>query len=354
MNGVDADALTAAVVVEAMFVCLAVSLLIGRGLFLSWRLPRDDRRLADAVRLLARTIEGRTDGPRSFERAVEHLPARLRLRLLTDVAPNVSGRHRILTARAVADSGLAARANAWCSGRSWRRRVKGLRMLALLKADSAVAPRLLRDADPRVRAQAVRWAGTQPSPEVLELLLDMLGEPDNRSPFLVKDALVRIGRPVVEPLTRIISQGRGTRRRAALEVAVVLADPGMSAAALDASHDDDAVNRALTARLLGALGGSDTASRLLEMLEDPDSTVRGSAAEALGSMAYWPAVAPVASLLRDEAWIVRSNAALALAAMGAPGLLLLRRALGDEDSFARDAARRVLNVPSHPGTRPAG
>jgi len=53
----------------------------------------------------------------------------------------------------------------------------------------------------------------------------------------------------------------------------------------------------------------------------------------------------VSLLLRDQAWVVRREAALALRAMGAPGTLLLRRALTSDDRFAADMAKQVLGLP---------
>jgi hypothetical protein len=42
---------------------------------------------------------------------------------------------------------------------------------------------------------------------------------------------------------------------------------------------------------------------------------------------------------------VRRRSGLALIAMGAPGVLALRGALDDEDRFARDMARQLLDLP---------
>jgi hypothetical protein len=48
-------------------------------------------------------------------------------------------------------------------------------------------------------------------------------------------------------------------------------------------------------------------------------------------------------------WDVRRAAGLALRATGAPGAILLRWAKDDEERFASDMARQVLDLPD--GTR---
>jgi HEAT repeat protein len=88
---------------------------------------------------------------------------------------------------------------------------------------------------------------------------------------------------------------------------------------------------------------------LLDLLTDPVPEVRATAAHALGKLGHWPAVSHLAPLLRDRAWIVRREAGLALRALGAPGLLYLRRYLTDADHFAADMAQQVLDLPSTVG-----
>jgi len=81
------------------------------------------------------------------------------------------------------------------------------------------------------------------------------------------------------------------------------------------------------------------------MLLDDESHVRAAAAVALGRMRHWQAGSQLAERLRDERWRVRREAGLALRAIGAPGTLLLRRALKGNDRFAADMAQQVLDLP---------
>jgi HEAT repeat protein len=103
--------------------------------------------------------------------------------------------------------------------------------------------------------------------------------------------------------------------------------------------------RAWAVRLVGAVGGDENATAVMQRLEDPAEQVRAAAALALGRLGHWPAAPALAARLSDPSWEVRRNAALALRVLGPAGELLLGRALRDEDRFARDMARQTLDLP---------
>ena len=109
--------------------------------------------------------------------------------------------------------------------------------------------------------------------------------------------------------------------------------------------DPSAPVRARATAILGVLGGKEGVHALLHRLTDPEPEVRASAAHAVGELGHWPAAPVLADLLRDRAFPVRREAALALRRLGAPGMLLLRRALSDANGFASDMARQVLDLP---------
>ena len=81
------------------------------------------------------------------------------------------------------------------------------------------------------------------------------------------------------------------------------------------------------------------------MLDDDDARVRTAAAASLGQLGHWPAAVSLKRCLRDPSWDVRRAAALALRGLGPVGEILLRRALRDEDRFARDMAALALDLP---------
>lgn len=308
---------------------------------------RKDRARLDRVHgLLATALEWADAGSGvALRAALRVLPSRLWVPLLEEVDPGLDGERRQRLGRVMAQLGVTERAERWCGSRRWPRRLRGLRLLTLLRAGHTVAPRLLHDARPEVRALAMEWAAENPTDDLVEQLLGLLATDAEENSFPVKDALSRMGPPAVGPLSRFLEREHGPALEAGLHVAVVLNDPRMLPAALTASRDPRPAVRALAATLAGALGGGPAVDRLTQLLQDADPGVRAAALGALARLEYWPAAAQVALLLRDPAWPVRSEAGLALRALGPTGTLLLRRALDDEHQLAREVARHVLDLP---------
>jgi len=349
MSTADGDLLRGVAVLQATLLAVAVSVLLVHAAYARARGHRDTGRLGHIHLLFAAAARGPTGDARiELRAALRSLPARLWLPLLQGLS-GVSGAQRTELENLVAEAGITAEAERRCLSRGWSRRLDALRVLTELRAGHRVAPALLDDPHPRVRAQAIEWTAANPSPGLVERLLDLLATERREVLFEVKDALVRIGRPTIGPLTRFLSTRKGAVAEAGLEVAVVLADPVMLPAALTASHDTATGARAAAANLAAALGGSDVTCRLCELLDDPEPEVRTAAVRGLARLTYWPVAPRTAAMLRDPAWTVRREAALALRGLGPTGTLLLRRALEDQDPFARDAARQVLDLPvRHP------
>lgn len=347
MSVVPAALLGHLALAEGVLLSVAVAVIFGHAVHAHRRTRRDRERLAVLHGLLpAQLAEGAS---RSSAAAVRALPFRLQVRLLHELAPSLSGAQRARLTALMARVGVTERAERWCGSRWWWRRLQGLRLLTVLHAGAAVAPALLDDRRPEVRAQAIEWVAENPDPVLIDRLLDLLGDDRGQGLLPVKDALVRIGRPCLGALTRFLADRRGSALRAGLEVAVVLADPMMLGPALAATRSADPRTRALAGTVAAALGGTDAVHRLAVLLDDPEPEVRAAAARGLARLAYWPAAGRVARLLRDSAWVVRSEAAVTLRALGATGTLFLERALTGDDAFARDAARQVLDLP---GGRP--
>jgi HEAT repeat protein len=133
---------------------------------------------------------------------------------------------------------------------------------------------------------------------------------------------------------------------AALEVALGLAEPRLLAPAIKLCKHPSPAVQALAARLLGQIGGKEGAAVLNELLRHPEAAVRAAAARAFGKLGEWPSAPALARALRDSDWDVRLAAGLGLRSLGSPGILLLRRSLTDEDKFAREMARQVLEIPA--------
>jgi HEAT repeat protein len=208
-----------------------------------------------------------------------------------------------------------------------------------------VVPALFADPNPAVRAEAAEWAGQHPTPEVVRRLVGVLATPGTVGSWVVRDSLLRIGPDAVAPLARYLETHGGTLAVPALEVAAGLADARFTGAVLRLCGDALPAVRARAATLAGAIGGAELVGTLEGLLGDPDASVRAAAAAAVGRLGHWPAALRLAGMLRDPAWLVRSQSALAMRRLGSPGVLLLRRALDDEDPFAADIARQVLDMP---------
>lgn len=329
---------------EAALLSGCILTFVVHGCWLWWYRRWSRPRLAKARSVLAFGL-----GSPSLPTLQLHLPQRLsaglQVRLLVDLARNLHGfgRHRL--SEMAYELGLIERAERRCLSRFWWRRLEGARHLTVTEAGEKVVPTLLRDRHPSVRAQAAEWAADHPTPEVIAGLLFLLNDDDVSSRFTVQDSLMRMGSVVVDPLVEYIWTHSGHAIEAALRVAAGLADPRFLAVALARCSDESPKVRALAANVVGAIGGINGTEVLMGILADADPRVRASAARALGKLTHWPAAPALIPLLRDRYWIVRREAGLALRALGAPGTLFLRRTLSDQDHFAADMARQVLDLP---------
>lgn len=264
--------------------------------------------------------------------------------LFAALATSLDGGQRVTLTTLAGDLRLIARAERRCRSWFWWRRLHACRLLTLVGGGEMTVPALLGDRHPAVRAEAAIWAADHPEPELVLALLQQLTLPADGGRFAIEDSLLRLGRATIEPLVAYLTTHSGREAGPALEVAIGLADPRFMQPALTLCRDPEPQVRALAAMLIGALGGEETVQELLDLLDDPADDVRAAAAEALGHLGYWPAAASLALRLRDRAWQVRRAAGLALRDFGAPGLLYLRRALTDEDPFAADMARQLLDL----------
>jgi hypothetical protein len=337
---------------EGIVLLGALGVFFGHAGWLWWYTKRSRPLLRQTRALLHPTLQGETLSPAQQD-ALRTLPVRLQIRLLVDLAPSLSGVQRQRITTLAQELGLLARAETYCSSRLWWRRLQGTRLFTLVGGGEAVVVPLFRDRSAIIRAQAALWAVDHPLPTVVAALLDLLGDANGLCRFTAQDTLLRLGRGVAEPLAQALPTLTGHQLKAALTVAVGLAEARFLAPALTFCTYVSPCVRALASTLLGALGGTQGVQELLKLLTDPVPEVRATAAQALGKLGHWPAVSHLAPLLRDRAWIVRREAGLALRALGAPGLLYLRRYLTDADQFAADMAQQVLDLPATVGLETA-
>ena len=340
----------AALVAESVMLVLTLAIFFGHAWLAHrrecrWRVPVEKGRRA----LLEVVRTGRLG--KADEQQLRALPVRAQVRLFTELVPSITGQSRDHLARLAQDIGLVPIAERMARARDWRDRLHGVRLLSAVGGGAQAVPPLLDDPHPAVRAEAVEWAGTHPTPELVERLVNLLPRTDRYGSFVVRDSLLRVGEAVVVPLARYLERHSGRFAEPALDVATGLPDVRLAGAALRLCRDPLPHVRARAAALAGAVGSQEAVDVLQSLVQDDDAAVRAAAAAALGRLGHWPSAQVIAPLLRDRAWIVRSQSALALRSLGSPGLLYLRRGLGDDDPFAADISRQVLDLPESSAER---
>ncbi|MBA3645247.1 MAG: HEAT repeat domain-containing protein [Gemmatimonadaceae bacterium] len=272
------------------------------------------------------------------------LPRNVKATVFLEISKHLTGTAKGILKEAAETSGLVAGAFKWCESISWRRRLKGVRVLAQLEKADPLVRKLLHDRNAAVRAQAAEWAAANPVPGVIDDLLALLTLPDAVSEFAVQDSLLRMGPIIVEPLAQYLETNDGRHAEIGLVLAEPLAEPRFFPAARRAIEKGGRGERKAAARLLSAIGGAEAAALLVTKLADPDDEVRAEAARGLGRMRHWPAATHLSGMLADDSWNVRQEAAFALRTIGAPGILLLRRAARAGNRGA-DIAQMVLDIP---------
>ena len=330
--------------VEAALVAISVVLLVGHATAHSVRIRRQEPRRAAAERTARAGIDGRSLNDDDLN-SIRRLPIVEQVRLFSELGTSLTGERKERLTRIATEVGLVRKAERWCSSSRWGTRLRGARVLTLLGGGAGVVPALFHDPRPEVRAQAAQWAADHPGPESIDRLLSMLSDPEVVCRFTVKDSLLRVGHDAVEPLRRLMLNDPLPE---AIEVAAGIADDRFLEPGLEFCASADAATRSLAATLVGSIGGAKATEALTNLLHDPDLRVRAASARSLGRLGHWPAASDLAERLRDSSWDVRSASALSLRALGAPGILLLRRALSDHDRFARDIAQQVLELPKGP------
>lgn len=331
---------------EVALLGVSVAVFFLHGLWLHFSAKRAARLTAMGRRALVRLLSEDTGRSASDIEILRALPRDLQTSIFLEISRSLSGSGSADLKRIAAVTGIFDRAHRMCVSRHWTRRLKGARLLAQMEQSDPMVATLLRDPHPAVRAQAAEWAAARPTSDVLDDLLALLADPATLSRFAVQDALLRMGREAAEPLARYLEQHSGAAAAAGLRLAAGMAEPVFIPAAIRHSREGTAEARAAAAAVLGAAGGSEGAARLVELLDDPDAAVRASAAAGLGNMRHWPVGPRLAMMLSDPAWAARRSAALALRAIGAPGVLLLRRAASSPVQRVSDIAQLVLDMPA--------
>jgi hypothetical protein len=195
----DRVLLGAALIVIGLAIAAGLALVVGHGAYLAARDRLLGPRLAAARAALAEAAAtGRL--PAGGARALERLPFETRVGVFDALLPSLSGAPRLAISAAAREIGLVAQAERRCASRSWKRRLRAVRLLTLVGGGDDAVPPLLGDPRVEVRAQAAEWAAEHPAPATIAALVGMLGEAEMLARFTVQDSLRRLGPAAVEAL----------------------------------------------------------------------------------------------------------------------------------------------------------
>lgn len=330
---------------EIGLIGLALSLYLLHGVWLLFNQRRGLAQTERARESMVRLVNSTVVDLEQIE-SLRKLPHSVQTKAFLEVARNVSGSGMERLRFVAQQVGVLDHARKLCESRRWTRRLRGARILSQMDVPDPLVLKLLIDRHPALRAQAAEWAAAQPSMPVIAAMLRLLADPATQARFAVQTALLRMGAVAAGPLTTYLERNSGSAAEAGLRVAESLAEPRFEQVALRLSRTADVAIRTAAAKLLGAVGGAEAAERLLELLGDEAFQVRAAAAQSLGRMHHWQAGSGLSERLRDPNWPVRRQAALALRAIGAPGVLFLRRAIKGNDRFAADMAQQILDLPA--------
>ena len=342
---INQNLLNAVMLIEIFLLVLAVGVFFTHGLWLVATQKRFLRDMTAARDSLARLLTRGTINVEEIER-LRRVPRDAQVAAFLEVSRNLAGTGKERLRFVAREVSLLDRARKLCESRLWTRRLRGARVLARMDVADPMVEKLLADPHPAVRAQAAEWAAAQPSPTVISAMLTMLADPATQARFAVQDAMLRMGSTIAEPLAAFLETHSGLPAESGLRVAEALSETRFLPAGLRHSASEDGGVRMAAANLLGAIGGAESAERLLQLLKDSAPPVRAAAAHGLGRMNHWQAGSQLAESLRDSTWRVRRESAFALRAIGAPGALFLRRALKGDDAFAADMAQQILDLPA--------
>jgi hypothetical protein len=342
---VNEAVLDVVMLIEVGLLVLAAGVYFSHGLWLFVTQKRTLRDMTTARTSLAHLLTRGTINVEEID-ALRGVPRAIQVAAFLEISRTQTGTGKDRLRFVAREVSLLDRARKLCESRLWTRRLRGMRLLAGMDVADPIVEKLFSDPHPAVRAQAAEWAAAHPSPEVITAMLKMLADPATQARFAVQDALLRMGAIISEPLAAFLETHSGSPAESGLRVAGAVAEARFLPAALRLSAAPESGVRTAAANLLAAIGSAASADRLTELLKDSDSRVRAAAANGLGRMQHWPAASPLADSLRDSTWHVRRDAALALRAIGAPGILFLRRALKGDDAFAADMAQQILDLPA--------
>jgi HEAT repeat protein len=194
----------------------------------------------------------------------------------------------------------------------------------------------------RIRASAIIAAGKSGDREAIKQLIEIL-ENKSEVEWLRGCAAIALGRlageEVIPPLLKALKDDNPFVCRAVIAaLGDVKSEQAISAlkAMLENPHKKEL--HPMTINVLGAIGGSEIITTLLQALESPNTQVRCNAALVLGDLRTEDAVIPFLKLLNDSDECLRAIAASSL------GLIGDKRAVGQLVEALEDKAETVRTI----------
>jgi HEAT repeat protein len=205
----------------------------------------------------------------------------------------------------------------------------------------------LNSKDPRIRASSIIALGKTGERTAVKHLIGVM-EDKNEVEWLRGCAAIALGRisgeEVVPPLIKALADDSLLVSRSVISALGDLrckqAIPYLEAILRDESKKE---LQAVTVNVLGAIGGREIASVLLQALKNPDNRVKRNAALALGELRIEKAVPPLMNLMKDDDECLRAIAASSLGLIGDKlAVASLIEALNDRSETVRIIAASSL------------
>jgi HEAT repeat protein len=194
--------------------------------------------------------------------------------------------------------------------------------IAYLQADEVtVLTQTLNHEDLIIRLSAIKALGEIKDARAVKPLIAALR--DESCGCTAANALVKIGKPAVEPLIAALMDKDLIVRRNAVMALGGIKDASAVEPLIAALKDKDLIVRRNAVTALGQIKDAGAVEPLIAALKDESPIVRGNAATALGQIKDASAVEPLIAALKDRDAIVRTNATTALGEIGKPAVEVL-------------------------------
>ncbi|MEQ8221329.1 MAG: HEAT repeat domain-containing protein, partial [Candidatus Eremiobacterota bacterium] len=221
------------------------------------------------------------------------------------------------------------------------KKTQELAMKSLIKAgDSAVEPLIeaLKDENPTKREMSAKTLGEIGSTGAIEPLILLLGDVYPSVQEASMEALVKTGKPSVEPLIKELKNKSSAVRK---NVLTVLGDTGVPASVKPAIPllIDDSSEVRIKAKEVIRTFDKDAVPCLIESLDDENPSIRGIAAEILGEIKDSRSTEPLILKLKDKDRSVREKSLKAIINTGDTSVGILIKHLQNKD---RDIRKNVI------------